>query len=270
MVSVIIPVYNGAEFLEDCLRSVMNQTYRDIEIIVIDDGSTDESYEICKRLAKEDGRIRLFTQTNSGVSVARNKGIQEADGDFISFVDADDLLPKTSIDILMQKIDVDVDYVIGSIESFRGNKKNTVLWEDKEYTFQSIREQMYSFFYIILSPCGRIYRRSVIVDNGISFCKGLPFNEDFIFNLDYCSFLRKAVTLSAITYHYRRGGMATSVTYYPNRNEISELYVKKSIEFYGGIEYVPEDFLKKCVRDSLIESSLHYLMNCSLKDAKIK
>lgn len=99
-VSIIIPVYNNEKYVEKCIRSVMNQTFRDLEILVIDDGSTDKSGEILDHLAAEDKRIRLFHQENSGVAAARNKGLDSATGEYLTFVDGDDYITPEYIEKL--------------------------------------------------------------------------------------------------------------------------------------------------------------------------
>lgn len=90
LVSIIVPVYNNEKYIERCLNSILNQTYTNIQIIVINDGSTDNSYKICKKYAEQDNRIFLISQKNSGVSSARNTGLKEAKGEVLSFIDSDD------------------------------------------------------------------------------------------------------------------------------------------------------------------------------------
>lgn len=92
LISVIIPVYNAESYVEKCVNSVANQTYRNLEIIIVDDGSVDESVKICKSLQAKDGRIKLFCKENGGVSSARNVGLQHCNGSFFAFVDADDYI----------------------------------------------------------------------------------------------------------------------------------------------------------------------------------
>ena len=93
-ISIIVPIYNSERFIADCIESLINQTYQNIEIILIDDGSSDNSYEICKKYQSLDSRIILISQVNSGVSIARNKGIKVATGQHIMFVDSDDYVYK--------------------------------------------------------------------------------------------------------------------------------------------------------------------------------
>ncbi len=112
LVSIIIPVYNLENYIENCLNSVVNQTYRDLEILCIDDGSTDKSAEIIKRFAASDSRVKYFYQDNAGVSAARNKGLDEATGDYIMFVDGDDYLHYQAAEILYRSlVEIDADIV---------------------------------------------------------------------------------------------------------------------------------------------------------------
>lgn len=94
MISVIVPVYNVEEYLEECLESIKNQTYTNIEVILVNDGSTDGSREICERFCQKDSRFKLINQENQGQSIARNRGVKESAGEFIMFVDSDDVIKK--------------------------------------------------------------------------------------------------------------------------------------------------------------------------------
>ena len=93
-ISVIIPVYNGVSWLETCVRSVLAQTWTDLEVLILDDSSTDGTGQLAKKLAEEDGRIRLIVRTKRGVSSARNQGIEECEGEYVTFVDADDRIDR--------------------------------------------------------------------------------------------------------------------------------------------------------------------------------
>ncbi len=115
LVSIIIPIYNLENYIEYCLNSVVNQTYKELEILCIDDGSTDKSAEIVKRFAASDGRIKYFYQENAGVSAARNKGLDEAKGEYVMFVDGDDYLHYQAVEILYEgMIKEDADIIVCS------------------------------------------------------------------------------------------------------------------------------------------------------------
>ena len=122
LISVIVPIYNSEKFLKPCLDSVINQTYKNLDIILIDDGSTDDSGNICEEYAKNDGRIRVFHKQNGGISVARNEGIQNARGAYITFVDSDDRIFPDMIDYLYRLID--------QYQCKMSLCTHTVIWED--------------------------------------------------------------------------------------------------------------------------------------------
>lgn len=118
-ISVIIPVYNVEKYLEECIMSICNQTFKDFEIVIIDDGSSDNSISILKKYAKMDDRIRLFVQENKGISATRNKGLLEAQGIYILFVDSDDYILPNTLDVLWENaLKTDADIVLGNAWSF--------------------------------------------------------------------------------------------------------------------------------------------------------
>ena len=102
MISVIVPVYNVEKYLEECLDSIQNQTFSNIEIILVNDGSSDNSKEICKKYCEQDNRFKLINQTNQGQSVARNTGVAASKGEFIAFVDSDDIIRQDYLEVLMR------------------------------------------------------------------------------------------------------------------------------------------------------------------------
>lgn len=270
MVSVIIPVYNGAEFLEDCLRSVMGQSYRNIEIIVVDDGSTDDTYIIGKALAEEDSRIRIVQQENGGVSVARNKAMTIATGEYIAFVDADDFLTEKAIEAMVAIAKTGADMVIGSYEEFRGNSRKAVIRKETEYTYETAKNYLSEFNKLIQFPWGRLYRRSVLVEHAVSFDRSIPYGEDHIFNLHYCRHANRIVVCKNLVYRYRLGGLASSVKYYPDKCRLSLALLEAYCVFCGGRDNVPDAFWKKAVRDGFVGSVTHYLVHCKMNEAAQK
>ena len=122
LVSVIIPVYNVEIYLRECLQSVIGQTYKNLEILLIDDGATDNSGKICDEIAKEDQRIKVFHRENEGVSAARNFGIEQASGGWIFFVDSDDLLMQNTIELSMQYVKPEDDICFIGLKSFNDNE----------------------------------------------------------------------------------------------------------------------------------------------------
>lgn len=197
-VSVIIPIYNVGTYLRDCLESVINQTYNNMEIICIDDGSTDDSGKICDEYAKKDSRIRVIHKENGGVSSARNTGLKASTGDYVTFIDSDDYVEPDYIQMLYQGMD-NVDAVTcGRRIMQNGVELDREYPQDRIYlTNQQIKEayqakkNLYRFF---RNPL-KMYRRSVICD--LRFDESLTMGEDIVFNL---YFLQRAKAVRTIAY----------------------------------------------------------------------
>lgn len=166
LVSIIIPVYNGEVYLESCLQSVANQTYQNLEIILVDDGSTDGSHVICETWEKKDSRFRLFYQENAGAASARNHGIEKSRGTYISFVDCDDVISPECIETLMHAFDTEnVDISIGGMSRFfDATDEVTDRKLDSSAKMFSGKEATKSMLYkkeITSSPCGRVFKREL-------------------------------------------------------------------------------------------------------------
>ena len=133
MISVIVPVYNVEEYLEECLENIRQQTFTDIEVILVNDGSTDGSRKICERYCEKDNRFKLINQENQGQSVARNRGVKESIGEYIMFVDSDDVINTSVLEVLLPYMKMDVDIVECRMtrkkEEFYLNKISTIVFE---------------------------------------------------------------------------------------------------------------------------------------------
>lgn len=268
-VSVIIPVYNGAAFVEGCLQSITNQSFRDIEVIVVDDGSTDNTYQLCEAAASIDERVRLIQQKNAGVSAARNAGLSAASGDYVTFVDADDYLVEDAVEVLVKAALQGADFVIASYEKFCGNKAKAVIRQKTEYTRESARMNMDSFDKLIWSPWGKLFKRSIITEHAICFNTSLPLGEDHVFNLSYCSFATKIMILSDVVYRYRLGGVATTGRYYPNFNELTAVQLRSCSAFCaeGAKPEQMKAFMHKTIKSCFLGTMEHYFIHCSFADA---
>ena len=104
LISIVIPIYNAVKYLEECLNSIKNQTYKNFEVIMVNDGSKDDSETICKRFSEDDTRFRYFKKENGGVSSARNLGLDNVEGDYITFIDADDWIDENHLELLINSI----------------------------------------------------------------------------------------------------------------------------------------------------------------------
>lgn len=203
-VSIIIPVYNSQKEIDRCLESVIRQTYRDFEVILINDGSTDNSLEICELYLLKDERIRLFTQENSGAASARNVGIEKAKGEYIKFVDSDDELPDDCLEKHFCNGLADV-----VVSGF------TMKWDNKTYNVVPDKNELYNKVDIIScvsgwrdillfgSVCNKLYKKSIIVENDILFSTHThDVGEDHIFNWKYITKCNSFISLPEVCYYY--------------------------------------------------------------------
>ena len=169
-ISVIVPIFNAGAYLAKCIESLIHQPYTALQIILVNDGSTDDSLAIAQQYAAQDSRIEVYTQTNQGQSVARNLGLQYAKGEYISFVDADDYVDNDFYTVLMQNIE-DLDCV--QIGYKRVSAQGKVLLE-----------KLPKHFHQFTSPCMRLYRRELFTKHDLRFPSGMIY-EDVVFSLDF-------------------------------------------------------------------------------------
>lgn len=202
--SVIIPVFEVEKLLERCLNSVVNQTLRDIEIICVDDESSDRSLEVLKKFAQKDNRIKVITQQNQGQGAARNRALNVATGDYCGFVDSDDWIDLDYFEKLYNAaIAHNADIACcGITREYPSGRSRVKLSIAEERVSVSVREK----FELAKLPqnCfvyNKIYRRSTLKTYSIAFLEKVSF-EDIAFSLHAVYFLRKLVTVPGITYHY--------------------------------------------------------------------
>jgi glycosyltransferase involved in cell wall biosynthesis len=199
-VSVIVPVYNVAKYLPACMDSVIAQTLRDIEIICINDGSTDNCAEILEQYAQKDSRIRVITQINKGLSNARNTGIEQAKGEYISFVDSDDVIVTDFLEKLYAAVKkYDADIAMANIRRFTFNRIKLKVKEEKVYTdAQAKIDAAYipRFNYV----WNKIYRKSALI---FPFTEGKYF-EDIYWTIRIVYYANKLVTVPDTSYYYRK------------------------------------------------------------------
>lgn len=221
LVSIIVPVYNAEKYLVDCVNSLLNQTYKNIEIILINDGSTDNSYQIMRKLKKENNRIITIKQKNKGANAARLAGIKKASGDYIMFVDADDWLELNAVETLMKIIkQKKVDHVRfnGILEPSKKIKNNYDFQDNKLVRIN--KEKIYQLFIetkILHNLCFGIYRASLLKDID-SFKSNISFAEDFWANLDILPQTKSIILLNENLYHYREN--ISSTTYVLEKDKV--------------------------------------------------
>lgn len=198
-VSVIVPIYNSKNYLKKCVLSILNQTYTNIEVILIDDGSSDGSSKICDDFAKQDHRVKVIHIPNGGVSNARNVGIQHATGEYIALVDSDDYIDKEFLEVHVKGIQKNSsDLCVSALNTEHlGRSFEIHIAPDYEeellFLFQS---------FLLFGPMVKLYRSEFIRKHQISFPKGISYGEDLLFNLDYLSVIDRICYINQCGYHY--------------------------------------------------------------------
>lgn len=209
LVSVIIPVYKAELYLRKCIDSVCNQTYSNLEIILIDDGSPDNCGIICDEYAKKDERIKVLHIKNGGVSNARNQGMKVMNGAYVQFVDSDDYLKKNMIELMVYTLEKSKSELVicgfcnvnrtCEVEEYPREKEGT--YNIKQFSKKMMKEpQAYSYGVL----WNKLFKADIIRTNRLEFIRNINFGEDFIFNLSYLEKIQKVYILQKSLYYYMR------------------------------------------------------------------
>lgn len=181
-VSVIIPVYNTAEFLSRCLNSVLNSTYSNLEVICVNDGSTDNSLSILTDFVRNDDRVKIINKYNGGVSSARNAGLDAATGDYVAFIDSDDWIHSQYFEFLMRLAKENEADVVVCSELHSDKKIEEKLYTAAQLSYRPLRVQECTQIYTVKRRVwGRVYKKALI--NNIRFDDTIKFGEDTVYNL---------------------------------------------------------------------------------------
>ncbi|WP_295363459.1 glycosyltransferase family 2 protein [uncultured Succinivibrio sp.] len=217
MVSIIIPAFNAESTIKRCIESICFQNYSDFEVIVIDDGSTDSTQEICQSIQTTEPRVRLFKIQNKGVSHARNYGLLQAKGEYIQFVDSDDTVDKNYTGSMIEEmLSTNADIVISSIYTINNKetKKVQINLNSGLYPKENIIAELYRTNILLNSPVNKLFKKDLILNY---FNEYMSLGEDLIFNIDYlrhCSniyYLNKALYFyyqnepNSLTSNFRKG-----------------------------------------------------------------
>ena len=210
-VSVIIPIYNAEKTIEKTINSIINQTYKYLEILCINDGSTDKTEKILKKLESKDDRIKIIFQENGGVSKARNTGIENASGKYICFIDADDYIQNDYIKECINILKVENSDLLCT-SYMEGNKKISV--EEKciqNLNKKKIEEQILSSNYFN-TVWAQILKANIIKENKLRFNEKIIYGEDLLFNWDFISYAQKItyIDLPGYIYIYNQNGITQS------------------------------------------------------------
>lgn len=202
-ISIIIPVYNAEKYIEKCILSLIIQTYKEIEIILINDGSTDNSLKICKKFEQIDDRIKVYSKDNGGVSSARNLGISKANGKYICFVDSDDIVDVDFCEILITNLEnSNSDLSCCGYKIIKNNKEEKINKKVKKvkYVIESKYMELLKNYKGFL--CNKLYKKEIIDKNNLKLNESISMCEDLLFNFQYLDKCRKIVCSNEKKYNY--------------------------------------------------------------------
>lgn len=253
-VSIILPMYNAEKYIKDTIYSVLNQTIKDIELIIIDDGSTDDSYKICEEIQQLDNRIVLRKIENNGVSNARNYGMKIAKGKFLMFIDADDKYDSNIVNKMLEGIENN-DLSVCDFKELKQNgkikSKNLKYNGDiNESSLMINFLQRNNLFNVVWN---KIYKKEIIIDNNLNFNKEISIAEDLEFNLKYIEKTKNIKYINEALYIYRLADTGLNYKYQKDRIKIRKNIYKyqKRIFFEKGynINLLNNEYIKICLAE---------------------
>ena len=202
VISVIVPVYNVEKYISMCIDSILAQTFSDFEVLLIDDGTPDKSGEICDEYAKRDNRIRVFHKDNDGASSARNFGLDNATGEWVTFIDADDWVSTSFIENLYNPILTDntLEFVQAGCTNYRNNEIAEI---EQQYEFLLSDNPVYLFNHFRGLTVSKLFNLNIIRTNELNFDEKMRIGEDMAFTLDYILHIKKYCFISEVGYYYR-------------------------------------------------------------------
>lgn len=220
-ISIVIPVYNGANYIKRCIQSILTQDYTGFQIILVDDGSTDDTLKICQEMVGQNRSFLIVHQENKGVSAARNHGITYVKNEWIYFLDADDELEENALRIMKESIEPQCQWIVMNyrkqvdgekelIENWIGFKGKRNCY-GKDGFVDLLNSELFMY------PCGKLYRTEIIRENEVQFPLNIAYGEDIRFNLQYFRYVNEysVQSSSVFIYHIRKGQGAGS-SYYQN------------------------------------------------------
>ena len=234
LVSIIVPVYNVEKYLKECVNSLLKQTYSNIEIILVDDESTDKSGKLCDYFATKYNKIRAFHKKNSGLGLTRNYGEQRAHGKYVMFVDSDDYVDQNMVLYLMKYLynnqkSIKIDTVIGGFTKVDNN--HSTLFESKyslkNYIGSDVKNKLLPRMLGSLpnkhdsiepSVCNRLFLKDIIINNNLKFVSERKLiSEDIVWDTDYFNFSQHVIVTPSVLYYYRYNNNSLTTRYMKNR-----------------------------------------------------
>ena len=207
LVSVIIPVYNAQKCLSACLDSVLNQNYTNTEVILVNDGSKDNSLLLCQQYAARDARVMVIDQANGGPGAARNAALSIATGDYLHFIDSDDVVPQGAIQAMVTAMEGQ-DLVIAHFQicTPQSASRRGLIKQERQMDRAAFLEALIIWpgAYYYSAMWNKLYRRSVVEEHNIRFDTTVIWGEDCLFNMTYDRFVQRVRCIPVVVYHYYR------------------------------------------------------------------
>lgn len=291
LVSIIVPMYNSEKYIERCVKSLINQSYKNIEIILIDDGSKDKTIEILKLYNNKDSRIKLYKKKNSGASSARNYGLEKCTGDYILFVDADDYIDANMVQDMVSMVDITENTMV-----FSGNDE---IYSDKiEYRnlFIDIKDKDSISKDVVMREiasgragliCSKLIPKFIVDRFSIRFDESIKMSEDQLFFLELAQYIDKFSYIEGCMYHYDRTNEKSITVNYKSDIYENQMYVFKTIEKIfkknnlidrediNALSNKIKDILLFCINNEVCTSNIRNInekiknIKCILKDTHI-
>ncbi|KRF60810.1 hypothetical protein ASG99_07690 [Bacillus sp. Soil768D1] len=265
LVTIIVPVYNSENHLVTCIDSILQQSYKNIEVILVNDGSIDNSGLICNEYSRKDYRVKVIHQKNLGPSVARNKGINAASGDYIQFVDSDDYIETNMTNKLIEGMIKSVQLVICGYKSRYINHDNVITNDHALPVEGVLKNKEFMLFFgelyknsFIHSPCNKLYVTNIIKKMDIRFKKNLYMGEDLLFNLEYIDGCNSISIINEQLYNYMKDD---------DNNSLTSSFKKDLFENQQMLFHTVREFLinKKCYEKNKYFIEITYtdrIVNC--------
>ena len=291
-ISIIIPAYNVQEYIKQCLKSIINQTYRNLEIIVVNDGSKDKTLDVIESVAKDDARVIVINQENQGVSAARNNALKGVDGDFVMFVDSDDWLDLDTCEVLIKEaVRENADVVMcGYVREYKNASLPKASFDDDKTVFKNedVKNKLHRRIFgplgnelsapeklnAITTIWGKLYKASILRDLEFVPYEEIGMCEDGYFNIFAFEKTKKAVFIKKFLYYYRKvisGGSLTQKKEVDTFERNKKFW--KKLDLLIKSKKLSDDYLKALdnrISLSLIENGISIMLNSNAKYHRLK
>ena len=255
LVSIIIPVYNAEKYLAACIEGVLAQTMKNFELLLIDDGSKDNSGKICDQYAENDERITVFHQANGGVSSARNFGIEKSSGKYITFIDSDDLVEPNYLEVLISASENDKYDFVHAI--FSDSEQIEAIAADYDYSEQN--HPNYSPLIQFGAVYPNLFKKDIMVKNNLRFKKEITYAEDTIFVYEYLSCCERIRVITDVIYHYNT--LNPTSASHKMHNNIDVFIAKRNAAFFAFLQKLNfDDKTRTMLMDCFAYSSFSHLI----------